>query len=295
MFFNYKYTEPVFRPPSEAYSFIIQIMNGCSQNTCRFCGMYKTKELYVNPIEKIKNDISCLPSEFRFSVKKIFLADGDALYAGKEYLFELLDIIKVFFPNTNRISAYATANSILRFTSEDIMYMHSKKLRLFYMGLESGSQKLLDYVKKGNTVEQFIKACEIIHSGKSKISVTAILGLGGKLFTKDHAIETAYALNKCFPEYFSLLTLIYGGNQKYIESIDLLSKREIFIEMYNIIENININTIFRSNHASNIININGTLQKDKYTMLESLKDIIHTSRDIKKYNMPPSFDNERGY
>jgi radical SAM superfamily enzyme YgiQ (UPF0313 family) len=295
MFFDYKYTDPVFRPPSEAYSFIIQIMNGCSQNTCLFCGMYKTKRLFVNPIEKIKKDISSLPSEFRLSVKKIFLADGDALYAEKKYIFELLDIIKVFFPNTNRISAYATANSILEFTSDDILYMHSKKLRLFYLGLESGSQKLLDYVKKGNTVEQFIKACEIIHKGKSKISVTAILGLGGKFFTKEHALETAYAVNKCFPEYFSLLTLIYGGNDKYIQSIELLSRREIFIEMYNIIENIDINTIFRSNHASNIININGTLQKDKSAMLETLKGIIHRTQNIKEYNMPPSFDDERGY
>ena len=293
MFIDFHYTEPVFRPPSEAYSFIIQVMNGCSQNSCLFCGMYKQKKLYIQSYENLKQKLNRLPVDFRLSVKKIFLGDGDALFVGKKYLFELLELIEDLFPNLNRISAYATANSVLNFSENDFKLMNEKKLRLFYIGLESGSQSLLDYAKKGNTARQFIQACELIHKGNCKVSVTAILGLGGKIFSKEHSIETANVVNSSVPEYFSLLTLIYGGNDNYINSLKLLTKREIFEEMHDII--INIKTIFRSNHASNIVNINGTLQKDKEKMLISLDNIIKQTANIKEYNMPPSFHDERGY
>lgn len=269
------YNSPLFRPPSEAYSFIIQATLGCPENTCQFCGMYKTKTFEIKPLDDIEKELKTFLSDSdKASIKRIFLADGDCLYAGHEYLLTLLKMINENFPNLQRITSYATANGVLKYNLKQLKELKENKLKMFYMGLESGNNELLKFVNKGNDANQFIEAGRLLKEAQIKNSVTAILGLGGKEFTKRHARDTADVINNVCPEYFSLLTLIIGGNEKYIKKIDLLSRREIFQELFSIIKELDIKTIFRSNHVSNIVPVNGTLPKDKDKMLHTLELVL---------------------
>ncbi|MGM0607303.1 MAG: radical SAM protein [Candidatus Muiribacteriota bacterium] len=289
------YSTPVFRPPSEAYSFIVQLTHGCPYNTCRFCGMYKSKQFKVEKLENIITQLKEIPVFRRKMVKRIFLGDGDPMVTGFSVINELLIFLNKFFPELQRVSAYATAQSINCLNVEEIKELKNNKLKLFYMGLESGYDKLLDFCdKKGNSSE-FINACNLIREAGAKSSVTAILGLGGKDFSNKHAFYTAEVINKAKPKFFSLLTLIYGGNEEFINDIKLLTKKEIMIEMRTIIKNLNINTIFRSNHVSNICDVNGTLLKDKEKMIERIDSFLDKYSLNSDLNSVPQFNGENSY
>jgi radical SAM superfamily enzyme YgiQ (UPF0313 family) len=230
--------------------------------------MYKMKRFKILDLEVIRNEVRAIPEVYRRQIRKIFLADGDALVLGYESLHQFLLFLGEQFPRLRRIAIYATPKNILALTHEQLATLQSLNLRLLYMGLESGHDPLLQFINKGNDCQSFVSAACLAREAGLKLSVTAILGLGGKEFSHQHAIDTALAVNQSTPEYFSLLTLIKGGNEKYIEKLHLLNRRELLLELRQIIEKITVDTIFRTDHSSNFIDLGGTLQKDRQKLLD---------------------------
>lgn len=279
----YEYDYPLYRPPSEAYSLIIQATLGCSQNKCTFCSMYKSKKFTIKPLEQIKKEIDF----FRIYVKKaerIFLADGDALIMPMKILKEIFIYINEKFPEAERISLYGSPKSILLKTPEELLELKNLGLGLIYLGVESGSDKILSSVKKGVSREEIIAAGKKVKKVGIPLSVTAIAGLGGKENSIEHAVETASLISEINPDYLGVLTLMLEEGTELLEEYKKgnfipLSSSEILEETKLMIKNINVKEkcIFRSNHASNYVSLKGTLPYEKENILKTIDSALENN------------------
>lgn len=282
----------IYRPPSEAYSLILQVTLGCSHNKCTFCSMYKNKKFSIKSLEQIKKDLEHFRKEVKYA-EKIFLADGDAMIIPTEKLLEILSYIKEIFPECKRISSYATPKSIQLKTDEELKRIRESGISLLYMGLESGDDTVLKKIRKGFSSEELSTLCKKVKKAGFSISVTFIAGLLGKEDWKNHAVNSGKLISEIEPNYVGILSLmleegteIYNeylqGKFQEAEGIDILK------EIETMIENINVKApvIFRANHASNYISLGGTFPQDKEMLLFKIKDALG-KYDIKdkKYRM----------
>ena len=182
-----KYEGVVYRPPSEARSLIVQLTVGCAHNQCTFCTMYKEKTFRIRPVTEILKDFEEAASAYGLQVRRLFLADGDALVMKTEDLLKILKAAKAYFPNLERISSYGTPGDILRKTSEELTSLRKAGLSLIYMGAESGDDAVLKAVKKGCTREEITAAGRKAKACGLSISMTLISGLGGRERLREHA------------------------------------------------------------------------------------------------------------
>lgn len=281
-----KYEGIVYRPPSEAYSLIVQVTIGCSQNHCAFCSMYKTKQFRIRSTDEIIDDFM-EAREMYPKIEKIFLADGDALICPVQNLEMILKLIRKKFPECRQVTCYASPKSILLKKTDELKRLCQLGLSMVYMGLESGSDKVLEYMKKGADSKEMIKAAEKIHNAGIRLSVTAISGLGGKKWWKEHAVETGKVLSEMKPEYAGLLTLMIEEGVPLEQEIksgrfQLMNPYEILIETREMLEHMDCpGCIFRSNHASNYISLRGTLNKDKEKLIKQLDQAVSGSAHLK--------------
>ncbi len=271
-----EYEGRVFRPPSEAYSLIVQATIGCSHNQCTFCDMYKEKRFRIRRLEEVKSDFDLARAQYR-RVERIFLADGDALMCRADHLAELLQYIRTLFPECERVTSYGSPKSILVKTPEELRMLHELGLEMVYLGLESGSDEVLRRVNKGETAAEIIRAGQMVRNAGMKLSVTAIAGLGSTELSEEHAVQTARALSEMRPEYIGLLTLLFELPTPLMQDWQegrfyLMNPVEIAAETLILLENIDSEgSVFRANHASNYVNLAGTLNRDREAMCARLR------------------------
>lgn len=275
------YDYPLYRPPSEAGSLILQITTGCSYNKCTFCRIYKGKKFAVKSEEKIEKHI-LMGKHYAPNPEKIFLADGDVLCLSTARLLSLLQAVKTHFPNVKQISSYAGPRDLLRKSPEDLIKIREAGLALLYTGVESGSDKVLKAVNKGLTREQMITAGKKAKAAGFALSSMIISGLGGKELLKEHAIDSATIISEINPDYFALLTLMIDETpmEKQLVSgeFQLLSPYEVMLELKLMLENLDLeNCVFRANHASNYVPLKGILNRDKKMLLEQVNSALQSS------------------
>ncbi|MBI4405310.1 MAG: radical SAM protein [Deltaproteobacteria bacterium] len=275
-----RYLEPIFRPPSEANSYILQVTYGCSHNQCTFCGMYQNKSFRVRPFQEVIEDIQ-LASQHWPDVRRVFLADGDAMILSTEKLLRILQALTQAFPRLSRVGIYADARSFKGKTDDELSELRKNKLGVVYLGLESGNNRVLEKIKKGATAEQMIEPMVRARTAGIKTSVIALLGVGGTAFSKEHAQGTAEAINAMGPNFFSALTLtLVPGTQIFEDAqrglFTPLSPEQSLEELYQIVENIHCDkpVIFRTNHASNYVSLEGNLPRDKGKILETIRNAL---------------------
>ncbi|MBC8486727.1 MAG: radical SAM protein [Bacteroidetes bacterium] len=280
MFFPYlNYNEPLFRPPSEAYSLIIQVSLGCSWNKCAFCEMYTSKKFKVRNEEDIFNEISSV-AEFSADIKKVFLADGNAMVLSTEKLLRILTHLNEKFPKLTRVSAYAIAKDMENKSVEELKELYDAGLKLIYVGIESGDDELLGLINKGETYESTVKNLLKAKEAGIKSSAMILNGLGGKKYSVQHAVNSARVVNEIQPDYLSTLVLSFPfgvehfikrfkGDFQQMDIADLLKELKLFISETKL-----NNVIFRSDHASNYLVLKGILSRDKERMLKEINFAI---------------------
>lgn len=272
-----RYEGTVYRPPSEAYSLIVQATIGCSHNRCTFCSMYKDKEFRIRPLEEIIKDLIIGRQSYK-NIKRIFIADGDGLIMKMDYLRKILKAIKELYPECERVGIYGSPRSILGKSKDELLELKDLGLGIIYLGVESGSDKILNKIKKGVTSTEMVLAGKRVVETGIKLSVTLISGIGGKELSQDHAIESARVMNEINPDYIGLLTLLVNeGTELYDEvqsgKFQLLTPEEVLIETRQLVNRLEVdNCIFRSNHASNYIALGGTLKEDKDLILAQIDE-----------------------
>lgn len=277
-----QYSHPLWRPPSEAYSLILQVTLGCSHNKCTFCSSYRSKTYREKTIEEINEHIEagikCYPS-----ARRIFLADGNAISMDTEKLLYILRTLYAKFPELERVSSYASPTDFIKKSDEELKQIRDAGLSLLYVGVESGSAQILKKIKKGVNPEKMIEGCKKAMENGFKLSCTLILGLGGKELSREHALESARVISAIDPQYLGILTLMLERLSEMKEEIEtgkmeLLNPLEIFQELRLMISSFELtNCVFRTNHASNYLPLQGTLSRDKDKLSTVLDSIISSN------------------
>ena len=275
------YHQPLYRPPAEANSIIIQATLGCSFNKCTFCTMYESKEFVERPLEEVFLDIDNMATSYN-DANKMFLADGDALAIKTNQLVKILDYAYSKFPKLRRVSVYASAFNLHDKSLDELKLLKEKGLSLIYYGIESGSFEVLKKIQKPISNEKMCDGLAKAYDAGIKTSVTVILGVAGKKYSKLHIEETAKILNQIKITYLSTLQLMLEShtNQSFIKNFDgefeLLSTKEMLEEQKYFLELLNPTNkvIFRSNHASNTLALAGTLPKDKNRLIDEVSFVI---------------------
>ncbi len=274
--FFIKLDEPVFRPPREHDSLIIQASIGCSRNSCLFCAMYKGKKFRVKMPAEIENEAARVPEYFRNGVNKIFLADANAFCIKTDDLLETAFVLKKYFVNNRFISVYANPLDIIEKSGDELKALRAAGYKNLYVGLESGSDRVLKLMNKAGSFKESEAAMNKAQEAGFVLSVTVLLGIGGKKYSGEHAAESARLINKCAPRFVNTLTaalyetaplynMVKSGDFEFASNCDIIN------EHYNFIDGLSVNrVIYRSNHVSNFIGLEGVLSKDKARLLESL-------------------------
>jgi radical SAM superfamily enzyme YgiQ (UPF0313 family) len=273
----------IIRPPSEAYSLLLQVTVGCSHNKCTFCGTYRQKKFKIKPMELIKKDIE--EARHYEDVDRVFLCDGDALIIPQPRLKEIFELINLNLPNIQRIGTYANAKSILRKSADELKELKTLGLDIIYLGVETGNAELLKKIHKGATYEQMVEAGRHVKEAGITLSVTVLLGLGGIEKSIEHATDTAKILTDMDPDFVGALTLMLIPEtelyEDYVAGRFVLPDKFGFIrELYLMIANSNFtNCYFTSNHASNYLPIKAYLPREKEKVLKMIGSVLEARDD----------------
>jgi radical SAM superfamily enzyme YgiQ (UPF0313 family) len=287
MMYPISYIDPVFRPPSEARSLILQVTNGCSYNQCTFCDMYTQpqKKFKPQPLKQIEQQLASLSSQ-GFPVRRVFLADGDAMALSTRRLKDILVTIKNYYPDCQRVSSYCLPSNLKNKSVEDLKELKQLGLALVYIGCESGDDEVLAKIEKGETYQSSLDALLKLQQAGIKRSVMILNGLGGPELSQQHAIQSARLMNDAQPEYLAtlVLSLPYGESRfskNFAQGWRPLTQTELFQEMQTLVETLELSqTIFRSDHASNYLVLKGILGKDKQKMLQQIHLAQHAPNTI---------------
>lgn len=274
-----RYEGLVYRPPSEARSLIVQVTIGCAHNKCTFCTMYKDKQFRVRKKEEVLEDFQMAHDTYGDRIRRIFLADGDALIVRTPDLLDILNFIREKFPSTERVTSYGTPGDILRKSEEELKSLARAGLDMVYMGAESGDAVTLERINKGVTREEIIEAGQKLRRCGIRSSITLISGLGGRERKREHAVESAKLISAIKPDYVGFLTLMLDESTEIYRQIqagemELLTPEEVVEEMRLFLTNVDSQgTVFRANHASNYVILKGNLNEDIEEMLQRLDEV----------------------
>ncbi len=275
------YATPVWRPPSEADSLILQITLGCSFNRCSFCSMYRTKSFAVRPLAQVQAEIQQTARAWP-ATRRVFLADGDALAAPAAHLAAVLGVLYRAFPHLERVSSYALPANLRQKSLEELRQLREQGLTLLYYGIETGSADLLKRITKGATPEMMVAGLTQAQQAGLRLSATVILGLGGQTFWREHIDATAELVNQVALDYLSTLQLMLEPSiqdefyRKFRVPFQLQDDQALLLEQKRLIEQLQPPTplVFRSNHASNALALAGELPRDRGRLLAQVEQAL---------------------
>jgi radical SAM superfamily enzyme YgiQ (UPF0313 family) len=276
-----RYVEPVFRPPSEAESLILPVTDGCSWNKCTFCEMYTApqKKFVARGEDEVLESIRLTGQRYGNDIRRVFLADGDALVLPTRRLLTILEAIHTHMPAVRRISSYCLPRNLRKKGQSEIDELAAAGLKMVYVGAESGDDQVLEAVNKGETYETTREALDKLGTAGITRSVMILNGLGGKALSMQHAENSARLMNETQPEFLSTLVVSFPkGEQRFRADFpgwEPLTQPELFVEMERFLSTLDLKrTVFRSDHASNWLVLKGTLGADKERLLQQVRQAI---------------------
>ena len=282
-----RYEGPIYRPPSEANSLLVQATIGCPWNKCTFCMVYKNGPKFrIRSVKEIKEDLLWAKNNLGSSFETVFFPSGNTIIMKTEDFIEILKYTKKLFPNLKRITIYGSAQYIERKGLDDLKKLAKAGLSRIHVGLESGDDEVLKSVKKGSTKDVQIKAGVLVKKAGMELSEYIVIGLGGKKRSKQHIQETVKALNKINPDFIRIRTFLPKINTPILEEINsgefqILSPHEALQEIYEMIKGLKVSSQICSDHYTNYIQVNGKLPKDKDDMLKTIESAL--KRDEKSF------------
>jgi len=275
-----RYEGPIYRPPSEADSLLIQATVGCPHNRCTFCMVYKDGPRYrVRPVEEIKEDIVEAAKTCGPHIPTLFLPAGNTIAMRTQDLAEVCIFAREVLPALKRITVYGSSQFIHRKGQKQLEQLARAGLGRIHMGLESGDDVVLRRIRKGAHAQQQVEAGQWVMAAGIELSVYVILGIGGKDRTKAHAEETAQVINAMAPDFVRLRTFVPKVNTPLLEDVEaghfvMLSPHEVLEETRSLLEGISVNTTLTSDHYTNYVNLHGRLPDDKPRLVQEIKEAL---------------------
>ena len=273
-----RYDGPIYRPPSEANSLLIQATIGCPHNRCTFCMIYKKRRGFrVRKVSDIKEDILKAREVYGQKVRTLFFPDGNTIAMKTEDLAEICRFSKEVFPGLQRITVYGSSQFIHKKGLDGLQRLAEAGLSRIHVGLESGDDIILKRIKKGTTSQQQIEAGQYVMAAGLELSLYVILSIGGKDRTIDHARETARVLNEISPDFIRLRTFIPKIDTPLLEEVQagefkMLGPHEVLDETASLLADIHIASYLASDHYTNYINLEGNLPDGKPKLLEMIRE-----------------------
>ncbi len=266
---------PVFRPPSEAGSLIVQVTEGCSHNRCTFCSMYRSKRFRSRPLDEVRADVVEARRLLGPEVRRVFLADGDAMCLSARRLAHVLDALGEAFPRLARVGAYANARDVLRKDGDELADLRRRKLAVLYMGLESGDDAVLEEIEKGASSADVVDAVRRARAAGIATSVMVLVGIAGRARSLPHARRSAEAVNRMEPTHTALLTYTPTPDSPLFERVrrgemELLAPLETLREIREFVAALRCRTVLSCNHASNHLPIQGRIPAARQDILRRL-------------------------
>jgi len=278
-----RYEGPIYRPPSEANSLLIQATVGCPHNRCTFCVVYKNGIKYkVRPVEDIKEDMREAVDKYGQYVRTLFFPAGNTIAMKTDELCEICRYAKELFPNLQRTTVYGSSQYIAKKGPEGMKKLAKAGLSRIHVGLESGDDEILRLIKKGTDSEKQITASKYVMDAGIELSLYVILGIGGKERTRQHAVETAKILNQISPDFIRLRTFVPKINTPLLKDVMdgifvMLGPHEILQETVEIVKRLEVNSYLTSDHYTNYVNIEGQLPAAKERMLQIIEAALQKS------------------
>lgn len=276
-----RYVEPVYRPPSEAESLILPLTDGCSWNQCTFCEMYTAPQKHFRARDEaeVLESIERTGERFGSAIRRVFLADGDALVLPTRRLLKVLDAIRKHLPAVRRVSSYCLPRNLRKKSVEELGELAAAGLAIAYVGAESGDDEVLKRVNKGETHDSTLEALNKLGAAGIKRSVMILNGLAGPDLSLRHADQSARLVNATQPEYLATLVVSFPLGEERLRGgfpgWRALSQHELFVEMERFLAGLELErTVFRSDHASNWLILKGMLGADKDRLLRQVRDAI---------------------
>jgi radical SAM superfamily enzyme YgiQ (UPF0313 family) len=283
------YEQGPIRPPSEANSLLIRITRNCPWNRCEFCKVYDGYRFEIRKVDEIKEDIVKAKEfygEYGSLFESAFLQDANSIIMKTDELAEVIEFIKENFPSIKRITTYGRAKTLMKKSVDDFKKVYNAGLSRIHMGLETGYDPLLEYIKKGATSYDMTEAGRRVKDSGISLCVYIILGLGGRKWWKEHAIHSAKVINGIDPDFIRVRTLSVRRGTPLREKVmrgdfERLNDEEIVREERLLIENLeNINSYFVSDHILNLLEeVEGKLPNDKEYMLSVIDRFLNLSKD----------------
>ncbi len=273
------YDFPPFRPPSEADSLLLRVTRGCPWNRCAFCPMYKHLKFEKRPVEEVKQDIDTARAFTGGNVKTVFIGDSDSLVIKTGDVCEILGHLLGAFPSLTRVTSYARSLTLRRKPLESLRKIRDAGLTRLHIGLETGSARLLDRIKKGASPDTMIEACTKVKEAGFEVSMYVLLGIGGEANWHEHASETARVLNRMDPDFIRVRTLVPQPGTPVFQwwtegSFEMASPETILKEQKGLIKDLAVTSQYLSDHVSNYVPINGKLPADKTKMLSIIDEAL---------------------
>ncbi len=276
-----RYEGTVYRPPSEGNSLILQATIGCSYNRCTYCAMYIDKRFRQRSRDDLLKDMAQAQAwHGAENVRRVFLADGDALIMRTSRLLQILEDCREHFPNFQRASVYASPQSLAAKSVAEIQELSEAGLPLYFLGAETGHPEVLKSIAKGVDREQLIRAGRTVVDAGARLSVIMLLGIGGVELSHQHAVESGRFLSEVDPRYVSTLTITPVPGTGFHEDVEagrvvLPDERGMIAEQRTMIEHMFLSrAIYRGNHISNSVPVGGNLPTDKASLLALLDEVI---------------------
>ncbi len=272
-----KYEGMIFRPPSEADSLILQVTVGCSYNRCTFCSAYREKRFRIKSFEEIKADVDEVSP---YKIRRVFLADGDALSIPMKGLLQILSYLKGRLKGLERVGIYANAKDVLRKNVEELKALKDLGLGILYLGLESGDPEVLKRIQKNAAVDELIRAGKRVRESGILLSVTVILGIGGVEGSLRHAAETGKVLSAMDPDYVGALSLMIVPGTPIAKEIEtgklvLPTPFGLIQELETMIAHCQFtHCFFASNHASNYLPLRIQMPEQKEDALRRIREVL---------------------
>ena len=270
-----RYQEPVYRPPTEADSYLLHVSYGCSHNECTYCAMYRTKRFSIRPEAEVFEDIRAAANALP-DTRRVFLLDGDALTLPTKRLLPVLVALRTAFPELQRVAAYANAISVNAKSDAELQELKSAGFGIAYLGLESGDEEVNRRIVKGATIEEQVRAVRRAQAAGIKMSVMVLLGMGGRERSREHAIATGRVLSEMDPRFVSCLCVTPVPGTPLFDEVargefGLPTPEETLEELRLLLEHTHVSgAVFRSNHASNWLPLGGRLPADRERLLEAV-------------------------
>jgi radical SAM superfamily enzyme YgiQ (UPF0313 family) len=271
------YTGPVYRPPFEADSLLIEVTSGCSHNACTFCTMYKGVKFRMAPMEQIENDLREAKHLYRSSARRVFLTGADPFVLSANKLKAIAQKVNDVFPEVETIGMYASVKNIIGKTDEELKELHALKINELNIGLESGMDDVLHHLNKGFTLEEARTQLKRLNNAGIGYSLNIILGAAGSEKWMDNAIANAKILNELQPYLIFVATLHVDAGSPLYEELKAGKFTENTLgqnlkEELEMLKRLELNnTIFFGLHTSNVIPVNGSLPKDKKELIDYLE------------------------